>query len=337
MPSPPRLLLVRFGAIGDVLLITPLIRALRAKYRDATITALTKVTHAPLLVDNPHLDDVLALGSGNSLVTLAREIRRRNYSHLLDLHGNLRCRTLRLLTPGRWTGYSAQRRARRTLIQTKQNMYGGLVPVAERYFEAARDLAVVPDGGPPEFHLTDAVEAAAECWLANRGIPVAASLVAVAPSAAHATKRWPIDHWGNVVARLSAEGHQVLILGGPLDRGLCEGIALRGKGRAHAAISPDGLPGTAALLRRTRLLISGDTGLMHLATAVETPVLALFGPTVEAFGFFPYRARARVLQLDLPCRPCSSKGTGNCPLEHHRCMRDLTPEMALAQAAEFLS
>jgi ADP-heptose:LPS heptosyltransferase len=79
------------------------------------------------------------------------------------------------------------------------------------------------------------------------------------------------------------------------------------------------------LLARARVLVSGDTGVMHMATGVGTPVVALFGPTVEQFGFFPYRGRSIVLQRDLPCRPCSSSGTPVCPLGHHRCMADLAP------------
>ena len=89
------------------------------------------------------------------------------------------------------------------------------------------------------------------------------------------------------------------------------------------------LPGSAALLKHARALIAGDTGAMHLATAVGTPVLALFGPTVEAFGFFPYHAKATVLQRELGCRPCSAQGGPCCPLGHHRCLQDLQPDEVL--------
>ncbi len=89
------------------------------------------------------------------------------------------------------------------------------------------------------------------------------------------------------------------------------------------------LPETAALLRKCRALVAGDTGQMHLATAVGTPVVALFGPTVEAFGFFPYHAKASVLQLELPCRPCSAHGGPACPLRHHRCLQDLQPDLVI--------
>ncbi len=94
-----------------------------------------------------------------------------------------------------------------------------------------------------------------------------------------------------------------------------------------------GLQGTGALLKRSRALVSGDTGVMHMATGVGTPVVALFGPTVEAFGFFPYRARSRVLERDLPCRPCSRMGGPACPLGHHDCLRGILPDAVQAALA----
>ena len=90
---------------------------------------------------------------------------------------------------------------------------------------------------------------------------------------------------------------------------------------------------TGALIARARALVSGDTGVMHMATGVGTPVVALFGPTVEQFGFFPYRANAIVLQRDLACRPCSASGTSVCPLGHHRCLAELEPAQ-VAHAVE---
>jgi heptosyltransferase-2 len=89
------------------------------------------------------------------------------------------------------------------------------------------------------------------------------------------------------------------------------------------------LPGTAALLKRARALVSGDTGVMHLSTAVGVPVVALYGPTVEHFGFFPYHAKAAILQREIGCRPCSAHGGPACPLTHHRCMQDLLPDQVL--------
>jgi lipopolysaccharide heptosyltransferase II len=329
---PPRILLVRFSSIGDVLLTTPLIRALRRACPDATITALTKRQFAPLLADNPHLDATLALGPEDSLPALGRSIRQQRFTHLLDLHGNLRSRILRLLAPGPWQSYNPRRRARRELIRFKRDRYPDRVPVAERYFEAARDLGVTPDGGPPEFAVSTERDAEAGGWLGPM-VPERGH-VALAPGAHHATKRWPAAHWEALAARLASHGYGVVVVGGLQDATLSQAVARAAGAAGRSATGQFDLPGSAALLARARVLVSGDTGLMHLATAVGTPVVALFGPTVEQFGFFPYRATAVVLQRDLPCRPCSAMGGTRCPLGHHRCLTEITPEEVAARVME---
>ena len=119
----------------------------------------------------------------------------------------------------------------------------------------------------------------------------------------------------------------MIVVGGPEDAQLGSHLAGAAPGQVLTAAGQFGLLQTAALLRQASVLVSGDTGVMHMATAVGTPVVALFGPTVQAFGFFPYAERARVLELSLGCRPCSSKGGPQCPLGHHRCLHDLSPEL----------
>jgi len=334
MPA-PRILVVRFSSLGDVLLTTPLIRALRARHPDATIAALTGHACAPLLAGNPRLDEVLALEPGGSLATLARDLRRRRFTHLLDLHGNLRSRVLRLLVPGPWRGFDARRGPRRELIRHKRDVYPDRLPVAERYFEAARDLGVVPDGKPAEFFASPRARQAADEWL--EAADLGRGLVVLAPGAAHPTKRWPLAHWERLAAALARQDWLVAVLGGPEDTLAADVVARAAGGRGRNAAGRFDLQGAGALLARARVVVSGDTGLMHLATAVGAPVVALFGPTVEQFGFFPYRARAVVLERDLPCRPCSSKGGRACPLGHHRCLTEIAPDQVLPRVLELAS
>jgi heptosyltransferase-2 len=329
----PRILLVRFSSIGDILLTTPLIRALRARHPGARIDALTKAQFAPLLADNPHLDSILVPSEGESLARLAGRLRQNRYTHRLDLHGSLRSRLLRTLLPGGWRGYSKRKLARTALIRTHRDIYPpGTPPVPERYFEAAEGLDVRPDGGPPEFALSDAARAEADAFLAEAGVPPGREAVALAPGAAHMTKRWPMEHWRALVGTLETGGRRMVVVGGPEDAAAAEEVA-GGSPAAAVAAGRFGLQGTGALLARCRTLVSGDTGVMHMATGVGTPVVALFGPTVEAFGFFPYRAPSRVLQRDLPCRPCSSMGGPACPLGHHDCLRTITPDAVMAAVA----
>jgi len=316
-----RILCVRFSSIGDVLLTTPLVRALHRRHPDAELYFVTKQAMAPLVVENPHLTQVIELGAKERIADLARRLRVLRPTHALDLHGSLRSTALRWLVPCQWSGYSKRKFARTTLIATKVNVYGKPVPVPERYFEAARDLDVQPDGAPPEFFLAPAARAHMAHWLAEVGLDPKPFAV-IAPGAAHATKRWPIPHWQVLTDRLRQLGYGVVAVGGPQDRDLVDALGAR-------VINVAGeftLQETGACLARAAVLVSGDTGVMHMASGVGTPVVALFGPTVEPFGFFPYTKRAAVLERDLSCRPCSAMGTERCPLGHHRCLQDILPD-----------
>jgi heptosyltransferase-2 len=230
-----------------------------------------------------------------------------------------------LLVPCFWSGYSKRKLARTALISAKIDIYGKHVPVPERYFEAARGLDVQPDGGPPEFFLAPAARERVARRLAERGLDQK-PFAALAPGAAHATKRWPLRHWRDLTERLRQLGYGLVALGGAADRELAGAL---GSTVANAA-GEFTLQETGACLARAAVLISGDTGVMHMATGVGTRVVALFGPTVEPFGFFPYGGRAVVLERDLSCRPCSTMGTERCPLGHHRCLEDVLPDEVAA-------
>ena len=320
-----RVLCVRFSSIGDILLTTPLVRALKRRHPSAELFVVTKQAMAPLVADNPHLSGVVTLAPGEPIGDLARRLRALAPTHGLDLHGSLRSAALRLLVRGpKWSGYSKRKLARTVLISSKIDLYGKHLPVAERYFEAARALDVRPDGGPVEFFVAPEAKETVAQWLEVRG--VTQPFAALAPGAAHATKRWPIAHWQQLALRLSAAGYAIVAVGGPEDRGLAAEL---GAGIVNAA-GEFSLQETGACLARAKVLVSGDTGVMHMASGVGTPVVALFGPTVKAFGFFPYTQGAVVLERDMNCRPCSSMGTAHCPLGHHRCMRDILPDAVAA-------
>lgn len=326
------MLLVRFSSIGDVLLTTPLVRALRSRHPDARLVFVTKRAMAPLVSANPHLNDVVALEPGEPVRQLARRVTRCEPTVGLDLHGSLRSTALRLLVPCSWHSYAKRKLRRGLLVSTKINLYGRPVPVAERYFEAARTLDVHPDGGPPQFVLPQDAYDSADRWIDEQRW-AAAPLAVLAPGAAHATKRWPIHHWMALAASLKGEGYALAVVGGEPDRAVATSLA------THAAIAAGrfSLQETGALLARARVLVSGDTGVMHMATGVGTPVVALFGPTVEQFGFFPYAKRSLVLQREIDCRPCSVMGSAYCPMGHHRCLNDIAPEAVAAAVARLVA
>jgi heptosyltransferase-2 len=334
----PDVLVVRFSAIGDILLITPLLRAIRIHYPGARIAVLTKEQYAPLLSHNPHVSEVLGIARNEGIGAIAQRIRGVRYTHLLDLHGNLRSLALRRLAPGPWRSYNKRRLERALLITIKRDLSGAEVPVAERYFEATEGLYLEPDGGPPDFFIAEEADQEAGERLAAAGLGQDdRPLVAMAPGAAHATKRWPPEYWVQLIRRITPTGADVALLGGPDDAELAGGISQLAGAHVANLAGTLGLQETGAVIRRAEVLISGDTGVMHMATGVGTPVVALFGPTVRQFGFFPYRSEAGIVELDLPCRPCSAHGSARCPLGHHRCMKQMVPDLVFATLAKALA
>jgi heptosyltransferase-2 len=329
-----RVLCVRFSSIGDVLLTTPLLRVLKRRHPDAELLFVTKRAMAPLVSDNPNVSQVVALEPDQRITDLARRLRALAPTHGLDLHGSMRSAALRWLVRVPWSGYSKRKLARTALIASKINLYGRTPPVPERYFEAARSFDVRPDGGPPEFHLSAAARERVGRWLDERGLATQ-QFAALAPGAAHATKRWPIEHWRILADRLRQLGYRIVGVGGADDRALTE--QLGSAGDVVSAAGEFSLQETGSCLARAAVLVSGDTGVMHMATGVGTPVVGLFGPTVQAFGFFPYLSRAVVLEREMNCRPCSAMGTERCPLGHHRCLHDILPDQVAAAVQKLVA
>ena len=211
------------------------------------------------------------------------------------------------------------------------------MPVAERYFEAARGLDVEPDGGPPDFFLSEEADRAH----GRMALPVGAGTGSAhrGDGAGRGARHQALagGYWIELARRITPTGADVAILGGPDDTQLAGRIAERAGANVASVAGVLDLQETGAVIRRAEVLISGDTGVMHMATGVGTPVVALFGPTVRQFGFFPYRSAAGVVELDLPCRPCSAHGSGRCPLGHHRCMKQMLPDLVFATLAKALA
>lgn len=309
--------------------MTPLIRALRTRHPEARITVVTRDRFAPLLAQSPRITEVIGWSETTPIRELGRRLKAMEFTHRLDTHGSLRSLLLRRLVGGRWTSYPKNRLARTVLIKTKKNIYRDTRHVVERYFDAARDLDVTLDTGSLEMFVSHASIDEANAFLAAQAIGTERQLIALAPGAAHFTKRWPLHHWTALVQRLVEAGNDIVVVGGTKEREVAASMESAALGRAVSAAGRFDLAGTGALLKRARALIAGDTGVMHMATAVGTPVVTMLGPTVQAFGFYPYHAKATVVERPLLCRPCSANGGPACPLKHHRCMQDLQPDMIL--------
>jgi len=321
----PNILAVRFSSLGDLVLTTPLFRAIRRAHPSARVTLLTRAAYLPLFAHNPRLSRVIGWDGEESLRNVTGDLRGVDWTHRLDLHGSLRSCAVRRLVGGRWRGYPKRRLARAMQIRFKGDVYRDRRHVAERYFDAARGLGLEPDDQPPEVFLPMEATSTADRFLRESGV-ADRTLIALIPGAAHFTKRWPEHQWAALVELLTGRGLGVVILGGSAEVELAGRLVTIAGAHGVSAAGCFDIAGTAALLKRARCAVAGDTGVMHLATAVRTPVVTLLGPTVGEFGFLPYHARATILERDLACRPCSKMGGPSCPLGHHHCLEWIAPE-----------
>ena len=329
------ILLIRLSALGDILLMTPLLNLLRTTCPQAQIDVLVKAEYRDLLSAHPGITHLLTFDSRQPLLRTLRGLRADRYDFALDLHCTPRSQLLLLgLRAHRKLTYDKRVLRRALLVRLGWNTLSRMTSVPELYAAPLRRLGLMGRLGPPTMHLDPESMAAMQTHI-NRSLPDALDqpLLAVAPGTRWATKRWPVERFAAVAQELAREKQAaVVILGGPdeaqLARTLCDKLdvpVVNGAGTLSLMYS-------AALLNRCRLLISNDSGLMHMATALQVPVVAIFGPTVQEFGFYPFQAHAEVVSELLPCRPCSTKGSQRCPLRHHACMQDISSARVLAAA-----
>ena len=323
---PPATLVIQTAFLGDVVLTTPLLAALAARH--GPVDVVTTPAAAPLLETHPAVATVIRYdkrGADRGLAgiwRLGRRLRRRGYSLVVLPHGSWRSAALALLSGARErVGFAGSPAA---LAYTRH------APRARQGHEVERLLALTDpvDVSPPvHLELTTADHAAADAWLRDRGL--GSGFVALAPGSIWGTKRWP----GYTELAIALDG-PIVVVGGRDDAALADAVVAAAPGRLHSAVGALGLRESAALIGRAAVLVTNDSLPLHLATAVGTPVVALFGPTVPGFGFGPRGPRDRVVEhLSLACRPCSSHGPATCPLGHHRCMRELSVEAVAAALA----
>lgn len=339
-----RILLIRTSSFGDIILTTPLIRALKNSYPNAELDFFTKSQYKILLEHHP-LVKVIGFEpeSGlHGLMKALREIRARKYDLVIDLQVNPRSIFLRYFSSARmqrrYLKYSLERR----LLKWGINLLKKSAPVAERYFSAVEDFGLKPNGKGPEIYFSDKELIEVREILKSAGLSGMA-LIGIAPGASRFTKRWQVERFaqaGAVLARDSGAG--VVILGGKADEGIAEELAnqLQAQGVSKVCNVSGRLSilGSACAISFLKLLLCNDSALMHLATAVGTPVVAIFGPTTREFGFFPYSKKARVLEVKgLECRPCSLHGEESCPKGHLECMLKISPEQAVDAGRDLLN
>jgi len=338
-----RAVLIRFSSLGDVVLTLPVTRSLRAAFPAAEIVYLTKAAFGPLLEGQPGIDRVVTLeDAGPGLKALRSHCRGLGRFDLaLDLHRTLRSRAcLRALDADHRFSYRKDALLRRLWAAgwMRGRMEAVQPHVVDRYLEPLRRFGVAPAHTVPELVVPPERLSAMRELLVAAGVRDPDRVAVIVPGARWPNKRWSPASFAAVAAGLrDTEALEPVIAGDALDRESAGAVRALVPGGALLLAGRTGLPELAALLKIARVVIANDSGPAHLAAAVGSAVVALFGPTHEAFGFAPRGERVRVVSRALACRPCTVHGGLRCPRKRRACLDDIAPAEALAAARELLA
>ncbi|MEN3026112.1 MAG: glycosyltransferase family 9 protein [Chlorobiota bacterium] len=329
-----RIVLLRLSSLGDVLLMTPLIRQLRRHFPTAELVAVVRSSYRELLAYNPYLTAVVSYEASGGFWSAQRERRLlragllnpREQLWIVDLHRNWRTAFLRWGPRARLFQAPKERWGKLLLVWAKRWGWWRLPSVVERYRQAIAELGIEDDGQGLECWLPE--ERTAEVYPPSlRSCPRRWERIALVPGARHQTKRWPLERFQALGRLLRQRGYQLVVVADPADV------------RTHSLPTEIGsdveLVVTNSLLELARrldgvdLVVGNDSGIIHLAAARRIPSVVIFGSTVPELGFEPVGVPHIVVQYPLPCRPCTHIGRERCPLGHFRCMTALEPHHVL--------
>ncbi len=320
--TPPvrRILLIKLRAIGDVLLSTAVIPGLRSAYPDASIDFLTEKYCAGVLEGNRDLSGVLLFDpASEGSLDLIRRIRGKRYDLVIDLFGNPRSAVLSLLSgaPIR-VGYRFNWRALcyNRIVEPR----GGEVHNVEFNLDALRRLEIPPGPGKPCFPLDAQAERFADDFYRSAGLPPG-RVVAFNPGGGWISKKWRPGHFSELGRRLAADdGAAILVVWGPGEESEASDVQ-EAIGQSAVLAPPTSLKQLGSLLRRSAVLVTNDSGPMHIAAALGVPVVAMFGPTVPRLQG-PVNTESVIATVaTLDCLGC---GYTVCPIGNP-CMIDLSP------------
>jgi heptosyltransferase-2 len=332
--SPLATLLIQTAFIGDVILATALVEYLAQHEPYAPLDVLVRRGNEGLLAGNPHIRRVLVWDKKSqkypNLLRLLRQIRQEDYYQVVTLQ--------RFASTGFLTAFSGAPLRAGFAENPFSRLFTRRVPhvIGDGTHEVARNLRLLPEAVSrpalprPRLYPTPADEAAAAPYAAG------GEYVCLAPTSVWFTKQYPEEKWLELLAALPA-GLPVYLLGGPPDTAACERLAQAAARPGLVNLSGKlSLLASAALMRGAVLNYVNDSAPLHLCSATDAPVCAIFCSTVPAFGFGPLSTFARVVEHPGPlaCRPCGLHGHARCPLGHFRCAREIETAQLLAVLAE---
>jgi ADP-heptose:LPS heptosyltransferase len=327
----------RLSSLGDVTLLSGVLDYwLRTQNRHFVV--ITRPQYAELFKNHPAVDEVVGIAGQNlrpgAIVPCFKKIAAR-FSGLgfMDLHVTMRSRLLGLLWQGQVRRYPKFSIQRRIFVHThSQTLSRQLcaVNIPQRYALAMEEVAPAAQLLAPKIYLTAEERADAQKRLREIfGVAAARRPVVLHPYATHSHKEWPARHWQKLIALLDKEKLPWLIVGQGKAGFLPETV-----GDKRNLSDATSLRELCSILEQSSLLVTGDSGPMHLASAVGLPLLAFFGPTTREWGFYPAGENARVLELALPCRPCSLHGLSSG--KDCLCIQGITPEMVFKEIFDIM-
>ena len=316
------ILLIRFSSLGDLVLTTPIYRELRKIYPDSRLTLLTSEGFGRVLENNPYLDEIIyhhRQETRNDLKDRIHKLRLRKFDLIYDIHNSLR---------SRWIGWQMKRHApklehwlieKRTLERELQIRFGW-----KQFFNgrSQREQWLAPLQRHHSIKLsakTELFPSAADknyvkVWLNQKDLQ-GKSFICIGVSASFPLKCWPLQNFKQLIERIIQSGVSVVLVGASGERETEELVEyFKSSQYVFSAAGIFTILQSVALLEMANVVIANDTSIVHLAEAMRTPSIALFGPTVKEFGYAPMLAQSMLIETDLAlrCRPCSRTGKGTC-------------------------
>jgi len=325
------LLIIKLRYIGDVLLATPVLRALRERFPDARLTMLVNRGTEEILKEHPDLNDIMVLERGSlaGQLRLLYDLRRRHFDGVIDLTDGDRSSMLTWVSgaPVR-IGFNEERRWRGYLYTTIVTLPAGPLHRVERDLAALRPLGIEAKAGPLILKTSAEDERQAEKLLKEAGAmkedgQLVKPLIVLHPGARYWFKSWPAERFAELADRLAhAHKCQILLGGGPQDVPMVTAICEQMQSSPLVLAGRVTLLQFAAILKRCALFVGNDNGAMHMAAAVGSPVVGLFGPS-NPLEWGPRGDHTKVLYKHVDCRPCFHP---TCFRKEDNCMRQITVE-----------
>ena len=312
LPNIDKILIIRVDGIGDLLNSTPAISLLRENYPSAEITVLARPLNAPVLIANPDVDRVLTFerdGEHRGIkarLQFYRELRRERFQLVVAMQTAMWSHFVAFLSGAPYRLGRYQKRFRSTLTHAWHGKYPkGETHEVDRNLELVRLICEGEGTRRLKFHLLHDEINSAKAYLESSGIRSDTSLIGIHPGGSSFDKRWPEKRYAELADRLAQQYNAtILLLRGPEEEALTHNIqqAMQSNAIVHA---PETIRELGALLSCCNLVVCNDSGPMHLAAALEVPMVAIFGPT-DHVAWHPLSENASIVRRDMPCWPCSA-------------------------------